>query len=192
MRNLFYYAFDEKVFLHEVENKVVVSFEDKYLADLQQYFHTNDQILHVDLFYFNNGCTLTTKKSNIGALMADLKKQAGVKSVNPAYTTSDGCELGITDEIVLQFKHHIEGAFQHKIDELYKKYQIEVKKTTELFQILSVPVYIDSLEAANALHESGLTHYCYPDFVSKVKLNFIPTDTYFKNQYYRIRRLGRC
>jgi hypothetical protein len=51
----YYYAFDEKIYLNEVENKIVVSFDEKYLSDIQLYLQKNEQIRHMELLYFRNG-----------------------------------------------------------------------------------------------------------------------------------------
>jgi predicted KAP-like P-loop ATPase len=97
--------------------------------------------------------------------MEDLKKQAGVKSVNPMYATSDGLEMPVTDEFVVQFK---ENASKQAIDEMRKKYHIEIKEITKLFFIFSVPVDSNVLEVANAYQESWLTNFSNPTFFAKL------------------------
>ena len=37
----YYYAFEEKVFINEVENKVVLSFDKKYLSDIRENLQIN-------------------------------------------------------------------------------------------------------------------------------------------------------
>jgi len=176
--NKFYYAFDEKIYLNEVANKIVVSFEEKYLPELQQFLQANDIIHQVELFHFGNGFILTTQPffayplvslpppmpDEIKALMEDLKKQTGVKSVHPMYSVS-GLEMAVTDEFVVQFKKNVS---QQEIDELHKKHQVKIIKITELYQLLSVSIDFDALDVANAYQESGLTIYSHPDFVTSV------------------------
>ena len=166
----YYYAYEEKMFLDTVHNKIVLSFNEKFLSAMQQYLQKNEQISHMELFYFNSGYILTiAENANVKALIEDLKKQQGVKSVNPMYAL-DGFEMGVTDEIVVQFKEHVS---QQEIDGIHKRYQVEVKKTTDIYsQILSVPIYMDVLEVANAYQESGLVIYSHPAFVAKAVHGF--------------------
>lgn len=161
----YYYAFDEKILLYEVPNKIVISFDGNYLSEIQQYLQGNTQIRQIDNIYIhNNVLILITEISDVTALMEDLKKRAGMKSVNPMYVVEDGLEIGITDEIVVQFKEHTS---QQKINNLHKKYRLDVKEITELFQLLSVPIDIDPLEVANAIQESGLVNFSHPNFIAK-------------------------
>jgi hypothetical protein len=123
------------------------------------------------------------EKSDLKTLKEDFSKQAGVKSVNPVYIIADGSlEMAVTDEIIVQFK---ENVTQREIYEMNKRYDVEVKKVTELFQILSVPVYFDPLDVANVYQTSGLVNYSHPNFIAKIELcQSPPSDTYFKNQFY--------
>ena len=169
----YYYAFYEKIFLVEVSNKIVLTFDESYLSDIQQYLQKISKILHMELANFDRSYILTTvENSNVRALMEDLKKQAGVKSVNQMYWLLNdmdwvygGTEMGVTDEIVVQFK---ENTSQQKIDEIYKKYRLEILNVNELFQVLSVPIDFDPLEVANAIQTSGLTNFCCPNFLVEV------------------------
>ena len=43
----YYYAFDEKVFLTEVPNKVVLSFDKEYLSEIQSNLQKNVQIKQI-------------------------------------------------------------------------------------------------------------------------------------------------
>ena len=163
----YYFAFDEKIPLYEVNNKVVFSFDEKRLSDIQQYLHSNPKILHDSINIDNKCCILTTvENANLKAIMEDLKKQAGVLSVNPMYLIYGGTEAIVTGEIIVQFKENIS---QQEIDKLYKKYRLGVKRNSEHFQLLSVPIDIDTLEVANAIQISGLVNYSHPNFLVKIE-----------------------
>ena len=173
----YYYAFDEKIFLYEVPNKVVLSFDREYLSDIQTNLQRNAQIRQMEFQFENGHCIFSTaENTDVKALIADLKKQSGVKSVNPMYACSEGGARGITDEIVLQFKENVS---QQEIESIYKKYFLKVTEITHRYQIFSVPVDLDPLEVANAIQTSGLTNFSYPSFLLKMeKYQTLPTDPY--------------
>ena len=191
----FYYAFDEKIFLTEVPNKVVLTFVESFPLETRQYLQRNPQVIQIELY--DEGCILfTAENTNIIALMEDLKNQTGVKSVHPVYKLADfiGTEMYFTDEISVQFKEHVS---QQEIDELHKKYHVVVKNhpyqsnSIKSHQILSVPVDADIIEIANAYQESGFVIYSYPLFCAKRELfQSLPADPYFTNQYY-LRNTGQ-
>ena len=163
----YYYAFEEKIYLDEVPNTVVVSFDEQYLSEIEKYLQKNDQIRHTELQPFNKILILTTAEdSGTGTIMKDLKKQAGVKFVHPMYAViNGGGKLIFTDQIVVQYKKNV---LQQKIDEMHKRFNISVVKTTELHQLLSVPVNLDPLEVANVFQESGLVNFSYPNFIAEM------------------------
>ena len=103
---------------------------------------------------------------DIRALRKEFSKQTGVKSVNPMYKLAENSvhfEIRATDEIVVQFKENVS---QQQIDEIHKKFCVDVKKITRLYQLLSVHIKFDPLEVANAYQTSGLVNYCHPNFIS--------------------------
>jgi heptaprenylglyceryl phosphate synthase len=95
--------------------------------------------------------------------------------------------MGITDEIVVQFKDDVS---QQRIDEMHKKYNVVVKKNTDLFQLLSVSKDNDVLEIANAYQTSGLVNFSHPNFIAKIESFYQPPDPYFSNQFY-LRNTGQ-
>ena len=178
----YYYGFDTKIYLYEVPNKIVVSFNKKHLLEAEQYLQENGRILEMEMTLYaeeSNVCVLTTAEdSDTGVLIKDLKKQAWAKSVYPVYVLDDGyghLELCVTDEISVLFKDH---ASQQEIAEIHEKYSVIVKDHPypdlfpKLHQVLSVPIYVDILGVANAYQESGLVVYSYPNFISKKFLDF--------------------
>ena len=185
----YYYAFDEKIPLYEAPNKVVLRFEKEYFSEMQTSLQKNAQIKQVGFNSDNGHCILTiTENSDVRALTAELKRQVGVKSVNPMYLIYGGTEAGVTDEIVVQFKEH---ASQQEIEDIYKKFRLKVIEINRSYQILSVPIDLDPLEVANTIQTSGLANFSYPDFLMKVeKFQALPTDPYFSNQYY-LRNTGQ-
>ena len=184
----YYYAFEEKIFLTEVPNKIMLSIDGRHLSETQQYLQRNAQIRQIDDTYIQkNVFILTTEISNGRALIEDLKNPVGVKSVYPMYTVEGGLEMGITNEFVVQFKENIS---EQQIEEMHRRFNIEVKEITELFLLLSVPINFDVLEVANAYQTSGLVNFSHPNFIAKKELQSLPIDPYFVNQYY-LRNIGQ-
>ena len=185
----YYYAFDEKIFLTEVPNKFVLSFDNKHLSETRQYLQRNAQIRQIDdTQIYNNAFILTIEKSDIRALMEDFKNQTGVKSVNPMYAVESGLEMGVTDEIIVQFKENVS---EQEIDEMHKKFNVRIKEITELFMLLSVPIDFDALEVANAYQVSGLVNFSHPNFLAKIDFyQTLPPDPFLGNQYY-LRNTGQ-
>jgi len=90
----YYYAFNRKIFLNEVENKMVVCFQSKYAADAKARLQTERAIQKND-----SVCILYAENSQRAILRRDLLQLKGVKSVQPMYE-ADGIEVGMTDKFI--------------------------------------------------------------------------------------------
>jgi hypothetical protein len=175
----YYYAYGERIFLTEVPNKMMISYSkasiDAFktnLIDVAESVWQNDSVCIVTLNPSQNKETLTNR----------LRQIKGIKSIQPLYVTDEGNELGVTDEVVLQFNKDIS---QQEMDKLHKKYQVFIKKVTDLYHLISVPVDADALEIANQYQLSGLVNFSHPNFIAKIELHqTIPSDPYFVNQFY--------
>jgi len=81
----FYYGFEEKIFINEVSNKFVISFDKQYLSDIQTSLQKNNQIQQIEFQIKNSCCILTIEKSDLKTLKEYFSKQIGIKSINPMY-----------------------------------------------------------------------------------------------------------
>jgi subtilisin family serine protease len=107
--------------------------------------------------------------------------QNDVKSCNTIYSIDTGLEMGVTDEFLVKFNEDVSII---EIEDLNKRFGIEIIKTTDIYQLLKVPAGSDALEIANLYQESGLTRFSYPNFICEIKLHqVIPNDSYFVNQF---------
>lgn len=150
----YYYAFDEKIYLNEVPNKFVISFDKRYLLDIQDSLLKNAQVRHIELKKENSCYILTIENTNIKTLRKEFSQQVGIKSINPMYVIADAAlEMGVTDAIVVQFKENVS---QQAINEIHKKYNVGVKEISKYHQLLSIPIAFDPLEVANAYQTSGI------------------------------------
>jgi len=178
----YYYAFDEKIFLYEVENKVVLSFNREYLSEINEYLQDDTNILHMELQIFNNVFILTTENPYIETLKKNVSQRYGIKSINPLFITYEGLEMALTDEIIMQFKENVS---QQEIDEMHAQYNVSVKETTPLYQLISISNLNDPLEIANLYQRSGLVNFSHPNFIAKIDFfQYTPIDPYFINQFY--------
>jgi subtilisin family serine protease len=179
--NKYYYAYDEKIILNEVEGKVLISYKVSDFTNIKNALMAKTETKDVE-WQNDSICIVTIAPSQYKALKEDFLKQKGIKSIQPLYVTNEGLEMGITDEIVVQFNKDVS---QKEIDALHKKHYAIVKKKTDLYQLLSVPANTDPLEIANAYQLSGLVQFSHPNFIAKAELyQTLPTDTYFVNQFY--------
>jgi subtilisin family serine protease len=182
----YYYAYDEKINLSEVENKVLIGCGAKYFSATKNALSTDTKVKKTE-WKNDSICVVIIESPQYKSFKEYFLRQEGIKFVQPLYITDEGSESIVTDEIVVLFKKDVS---QEEIDELHKKYHVTVKKITSLYQLLSVPVNEDALDVANAYQLSGLVEFSHPNFISKVELYQIPPDPYFVNQFY-LRNTGQ-
>lgn len=177
----FYYAYDEKVYLNESENKLIVRYKTSKKMDKTQISSSLDFKDKVIQWKDDSTYVLTlSNESEKNLFKSKLKNQLDIKSCHEIYTIDTGLELGATDEFLVKFKPDIS---QKEIEKLHKKFNVKVVKSTKIYQLLKVGVSSSVLEIANAYQESGLTRFSQPNFISELVLHQIPNDTYFVNQF---------
>ncbi|MBK8712087.1 MAG: S8 family serine peptidase [Niastella sp.] len=184
----FYYAFSEKIYLTEVQNKFlikVVSADDanilaKNIGDL-----TSKK--GKDIIYQKDNCLLV-EVADAKALMVAVK-DAGTKVsfIKPCYKYQQA-ELYYSDEIIVETLQGREINEVISLLGLSKDIQVVSKK---FYSILKTSPNIDALEVANKIQETGMVKYSHPDFFMNSETHqVIPNDTYFNNQYY-LRNTGQ-
>ncbi len=95
----YYYAFDEKVPLYEVADRMVVTFDKEYRSSVEEHIMKSTGISREN-FEIREGNTsdysvLTVDDDSYKKAFKDnLSKQAGVKSVRQVYALDDGYEMG--------------------------------------------------------------------------------------------------
>ncbi|PKQ67919.1 hypothetical protein BZG01_06010 [Labilibaculum manganireducens] len=177
----FYYAYAEKIYLNKLDNKLIVRYKQNKKHDKKQirsYLGLRDEYIK---WKDESTCVIISEPSKMSSIKNKILKQVDVKTINPVYATNMGLEMGVTDEILVRFN---KGVSQKEIDKLHKEYNVELVKTTKIYQLLKVPNGADGLEIANKYHESGLTRFSHPNFICDVELHqTIPNDPYFINQF---------
>jgi subtilisin family serine protease len=177
----YYYAYNEKIYLDEVKDKFIISYRTHDFSavntTLLSHFSTGEKIIWQN----DSICLVEINEKKYELLKQSFQLHRKIKSLQPLYITADGLEMGITDEIVIKFN---KNASKKQINDLHKIYDVTVKKTTDLYQILSVPSNLNPLEVANAYQLSGLVEFSHPNFIAKAEPHQIPNDPYFVNQFY--------
>ena len=177
----FYYAYNEKIVLNELDNKLIVRYKQNKKSDKTK-ISLNQELGNKPIEWKDDStCIISIGSEEKKQLKAKILNQADVKTCNPVYAINTGLELGVTDEFLVKFN---ENVTQTEINKLHEKYGIEVVKTTDIYQLLKVQNGVDALRIANMYQESGLTRFSHPNFICEEELyQVIPNDTYFANQF---------
>jgi len=177
----FYYAYSEKIYLSELNNKLIVRYNQNKKSDKKQislYSELADKLIE---WKDDSTFIITISADEKSQMKAKIIKQTDVKTCNPVYTINTGLEMGVTDEFLVKFNESVSEA---DIEKLHKKFGVEVVKTTETYQLLKVQVGSDALEIANKYQETGLTRFSHPNFICEIEFHqVIPNDPYFVNQF---------
>jgi subtilisin family serine protease len=181
---LFYYGTTEKVMLSVPENKIIIKFSPK--AEMKDKFRKLEQFGKADKVDEQVFIITLQDKRSLDKTLETLKKESDVISANPIYTTKDNQEIGVTDEICLEFNKEVKD--KDKKDFFDKFKVVEVRRTQaweKYFTIVTVGKDQNALEVANRIKESGLVKFSHPNFYAMTyKHSFIPNDQFFPNQFY--------
>ncbi len=177
----FYYAYNEKIQLDELDNKLIIRYKQNKKSDKGNISLKQELANKLIEWEDDSTCIISIGSDEKEQLRAKILNQTDVKTCNPVYAINTGLEMGVTDEFLVKFN---ENVAQTEIDKLHEKYGVEVVKTTDIYQLLKVQNGMDALQIANMYQESGLTRFSHPNFICKEELyQVIPNDTYFANQF---------
>ncbi len=125
--------------------------------------------------------------SNVASVVARLDTNQAVDIVNPIYIVSpdDTMEFVAFDRVTVRF---LESVSRATIDSLNQFWKVEI-----IDSIAEIPYYVlrmtDSteksvLEIANIYEQDSRTEFAIPDWLAQVTLDYVPSDSFFNNQYY--------
>lgn len=181
---LFYYGTTEKVPLTLSLNKIVVKYSigakgQTILRNLGQYGKAesiSERVYAVTL----------KDPSKRGQILDTLKKDKDVVAANPIYLTRDNQEMGVTDEICLEFNKDVKETEKQKLLSSFNAVEIPRTRPWEkFFSIITVGKDKDALAVANRIKESGLVKFAHPNFISRTYMHsHIPNDPFFPKQFY--------
>jgi subtilisin family serine protease len=182
--DLFYYGTNEKVILNVQENKLFVKFSQK--LDEKQRKLQLEQIGRVENLTEQTAIITFSDVKILENSIEKLKNQDDIVSVYPLYITKDKQEMGVADEICLEFNKNIKETDKRAFFEKFKSIEIIPKNAWEkYFTIISIGKDQNALEIANRIKETGLVKYAHPNFYAiTYKHSFFPNDQFFSNQFY--------
>jgi subtilisin family serine protease len=175
----FYYAFEEKIYLEEVGDKVIVQLSDE--NTLNQESVLSDHPFLKDKEFSLRGENTFILVADIGEALSVFGEHGEVVKVNSIYKTPEGSELGFTDRFIVELKP---GFSKKEFEKFNLKNGVEVFKETEDFYVLRVSKEVDVLEMANTYFETGSFVFSHPDFYEEIYLSQVPNDPFFVNQFY--------
>lgn len=177
----FYYAFDEKVQIDQVADKLLV--KKKTALQKSSYEESTKQIFdQAEIEWFNNDISEVKIKDvkNIEEKISKLLSDDDIISVRNVYKTKDNLEFGFADEIIIQFKDEIQESVR---EEILKMYNLKKFKTTKIYESVLISKNQDIIKVANKLYESGNFVFAYPNIICEaVTFSTFPNDPYFQYQ----------
>jgi subtilisin family serine protease len=176
----YYYAFDKKIEMIPVKNKILV----KKKTSVTKLVYENSMFnrfsgIKAD-WQGNDICKLELKDDNDkNSVIQNSFLDDNILSVSNIFKTSDGLEFGFTNEIVVKFKENVKDS--EKIS-ILKSFGLKKSKTTKIYEVYAISKERNIVEIANKLYESGLFEFAYPNIICKAELFHIPNDPYFQYQ----------
>lgn len=90
----FYYAYNEQIYLNELDNKLIVRYQHSKMADKGQISLSVELADKQFEWKDDSTCIITIAASEKVMYKDKILKQADVKSCNPVYAISTGLEMG--------------------------------------------------------------------------------------------------
>lgn len=178
----YYYAFNEKIALFPKENTLLIRYVDNMDKTEAEKFIKKEIPSGFKAKWHNPQTVEVILESEkmTNALKTKFELNNSVYTCNSFYTLKDGLDMGVTDEVLIRFLPEISEEQKRKI---FKTFDMEIVKTTNIYQKLRIKKGADALEIANKIYESGFVEFSTPNFLSHLILHqVIPNDTYFGNQ----------
>ena len=178
--SLYYYAFDEKIEITPVSNKVLVRKKSSETRQTYKNLMLN-RFSNVKIDWqgddiFKSEFENETDKNGI---IQNFLSDSNILSISSIYETNDGLEFGFINEIVVKFKENIKDTERMSV---LKFFGLDNSKTAKTHEIYTISKEKNILEVANKLYTSGLFEFSYPNIICKAELFHIPNDPYFQYQ----------
>lgn len=108
----FYYAYGEKIFLSEVEDKIIVQFASNLRSDSRFLPSQFPGLMEEDIVWRDDSTfVLKTRTSEMVKIQTDLGNREDIASSNPMYKTVEGTEMGFTDRFIIELKDNASKTF---------------------------------------------------------------------------------
>lgn len=127
----------------------------------------------------------THRLADIEDSIISLKDDTDVEFITPVYRESlSGLRLVLTDEITVRFKRDVSQA---DIENFNKANEVKVIRKNRYVPnqfILQVKNPKDTMKLANKYHESDLTEFAEPNFITEVQKAALPNDEFIDEQWH--------
>jgi len=136
----FYYAYNRKIPLYEVEDKLIIRFSpDQDKKQMKALLNKAAPQSKVIQWAEKNTVILKSpsrkSQNTVLSKFQQEREKKNVISVHPLYKVGKGAEMGLTDEIQVRFREDIS---QSEIKDILKKYNLQLVKETEYYKLLKV------------------------------------------------------
>jgi hypothetical protein len=190
----FYYYQNKPYYLNIVPNKLFIKTKEVLsesdfknilgqfvLISQQSKFDINIKEQFVDL-------NANSDNSSIAELVTAIERNGQVDYASAVYAPSADSKVlqGVEDQVIAQFKRNVTSS---QINDYLSNHGLSIVKQLDISggttYILKVSKSLNqpTIDAANAIYESGIVNFCDPDFYYSGLLSFIPNDTFFPMQW---------
>lgn len=125
----FYYAYQEKIALDEIENKLIVRFktgknsENSLLPSSMKTMAENDLVWRDD-----STLVITVSAFQRDSFRSEVQRDEDVLVCNALYKTKGGAELGFVNQFIVKPK---EGVSRSAVEKLNAQYGVEILKSNQ-------------------------------------------------------------
>lgn len=180
-KDLFYYAFNEKIFLETVPNKFVLRFTGSNIAGTKLTALEKQGLLKAQDWKDERTVVVNFLQAATDKVISDLQEEADIASLQPLYATRvEKQDIAPTDEILVRFK---KGVSNDEIDRTMRVFNLQLKAKGEIFYTFTIAKKGNTLAAANLVMESGVAEFSHPNFYRNVELHQVPNDEFFGFQW---------
>jgi len=179
---VFYYAYDERIYLSEASDKVIVQFARNKNSESGVFLSDFANLKEGDIIWRDDSTAiLKINQSEKLKFQSVLSKREDVLLVNPIFKTAEGLDVAYTDRFIIELKD--KGSLK-ALQRLNEENKVEILELTDHLILLRASSGDDALALANKYYESGITKYSHPDFFIDFVSYQFPNDPYFNNQFY--------
>lgn len=170
----YYYSSGKRIPLKFDNSKVVMFSNSDEKLQVQITNEINYQVDDSSDYLGNYKIIRYNKKLQV---LPSVVNNRAMKSKHFGLTTDEGDSLLLTHYVVLSLN---DGNDLNSLSNILKKYKGKYIDTNHDWTTIYVEDINDVIKVANEIYESGTVKWCHPDFITKIKYNWLPRD----KQYY--------
>jgi len=152
---VFYYAYDERIYLSEASDKVIVQFARNKNSESGVFLSDFANLKEGDIIWRDDSTAiLKINQSEKLKFQSVLSKREDVLLVNPIFKTAEGLDVAYTDRFIIELKD--KGSLK-ALQRLNEENKVEILELTDHLILLRASSGDDALALANKYYESGIT-----------------------------------